>query len=136
MTFEYIFAIISNVRGSGGTGRRARLRGVWFYRTGSIPVSRTNKKGTFVYQKFLFCLSIAKAMVYHHALACISSALTSISRQSEYLINHRLYRFRNDDIQCSALMIYRNKLRISYKACALIYLRKCDIIDSPINKNL
>ena len=27
--------------GSGGTGRRARLRGVWFYRTGSIPVSRT-----------------------------------------------------------------------------------------------
>ena len=30
--------------GSGGTGRRARLRGVWFYRTGSIPVSRTNKK--------------------------------------------------------------------------------------------
>ena len=32
--------------GSGGTGRRARLRGVWFYRTGSIPVSRTNKKGS------------------------------------------------------------------------------------------
>ena len=26
---------------SGGTGRRARLRGVWFHRTGSIPVSRT-----------------------------------------------------------------------------------------------
>ena len=25
-----------------------------------------NKKRTFVYQKFLFCLSIAKAMVYHH----------------------------------------------------------------------
>ncbi len=31
-------------RGSGGTGRRARLRGVWFYRTGSIPVSRTKKR--------------------------------------------------------------------------------------------
>ena len=30
--------------GSGGTGRRARLRGVWFYRTGSIPVSRTRKR--------------------------------------------------------------------------------------------
>ena len=27
---------------SGGTGRRARLRGVWFYHTGSSPVSRTN----------------------------------------------------------------------------------------------
>ena len=24
------------------------------------------KKGTFVYQKFLFCLSIAKALAYHH----------------------------------------------------------------------
>ena len=30
--------------GSGGTGRRARLRGVWFYRTGSTPVSRTKYK--------------------------------------------------------------------------------------------
>ena len=27
--------------GSGGTGRRARLRGVWIHRTGSSPVSRT-----------------------------------------------------------------------------------------------
>ncbi len=37
-------AIISFVQlfcESGGTGRRARLRGVWFYRTGSSPVSRT-----------------------------------------------------------------------------------------------
>ena len=32
-------------RESGGTGRRARLRGVWFIRTGSSPVSRTTKKG-------------------------------------------------------------------------------------------
>ena len=44
-------------------------------------------------------LSIAKAMAYNHALACISSALTSISRQSEYIINRRLHYFRNDDIQ-------------------------------------
>ena len=36
-----IRSISKNIRGSGGTGRRARLRGVWFYRTGSIPVSRT-----------------------------------------------------------------------------------------------
>ena len=28
---------------SGGTGRRARLRGVWLHRTGSSPVSRTKK---------------------------------------------------------------------------------------------
>ena len=92
------------------------------FANGEYLATPANKKGTFVYQKFLFCLSIAKAMVYHHALACISSALTSISRQSEYLINRRLYRFRNGDIQCSALMIYRNKLRMIYKAHALIYL--------------
>ena len=53
-------------------------------------VTPTNKKGTFVYQKFLF-LFIAKAIAYHHASACISSALTSISRQSEYIISRRLY---------------------------------------------
>ena len=33
-----------NVRGSGGIGRRARLRGVCFQRTGSSPVSRTRKR--------------------------------------------------------------------------------------------
>ena len=32
-------------RESGGTGRRARLRGVWLHRTGSSPVSRTKKEG-------------------------------------------------------------------------------------------
>ena len=31
------------------------------------------KEVTFVYQKLLLFLSIAKAMAYHHALACISS---------------------------------------------------------------
>ena len=30
-------------------------------------------------------------MAYHHALACISSALPSISRQGEYIISRRLY---------------------------------------------
>jgi hypothetical protein len=53
------------------------------------------------------------ALVSHHASACIF--------------------LRLDDIQCYALMIYRNKLRIIYKAYALIYLQKCGIIDSPIN---
>ena len=40
-TFVYNIIARRDLRGSGGTGRRARLRGVWFYRTGSIPVSRT-----------------------------------------------------------------------------------------------
>ena len=38
------------------------------------------------------------ALVYHHALACISSP-------QAYIINRRLYRFRNDDIQHFVLMI-------------------------------
>ena len=31
---------------------------------------------------------------------------------------------------------HRNKFRMIYKGFALIYLRKCDIINSPINKNV
>ena len=46
-----------------------------------------------------------------------------------YLITRQRASFlRLDDIQPYGLMIYRNKLRMIYKACALIYLRKCDII--------
>ena len=101
--------------------------------TGGNPVIRTNKKGTFGRQKFLFCLSkpqvwyiiAARSVldiispfgaVYHHALACIP--------------------LRLDDIQTFGLMIYCNKLRMIYTAFALIYLRECVIINSPINKNL
>ena len=91
----------------------------------AFSVQRPKKEVTFVYQKLLLFLSIAKAMAYHHALACISSP-------QAYIINRRLYRFRNDDIQNCVLMIYRNKLRMIYKAHALIYLPKCDIINSLI----
>ena len=41
-----------------------------------------------------------------------------------------------DDIQNFVLMIYRNKLRMIYKAHALILVRYYAIINSPINKNL
>ena len=54
LTFQNGWYIMINVAGdeleclplsgkceSGGTGRRARLRGVWIHRTGSSPVSRT-----------------------------------------------------------------------------------------------
>ncbi len=80
---------------------------------GPNPPSPTNKKRTFVYQKFSFCLSkpqawyiiAAQRAVYiispcvavsHHALACIF--------------------LRLDDIHGFAVMIYRNKLRMIYKA--------------------
>ena len=76
---------------------------------GSNPTFSAKKEVTFVYQKLLLFLSIAKAMAYHHALACISSP-------QAYIINRRLYRFRNDDIQNFVLMIYRNKLRMLYNA--------------------
>ena len=85
---------------------------------GSNPGVASNKKGTFVYQKFLFCLSKPQAWHiispcgagYHHG-----NAVYLITRQrASYL--------RLDDIQCSALMIYRNKLRMICKAYALIYL--------------
>ena len=41
---------------SGGTGRRARLRGVWIHRTGSSPVSRTPKEHLFLQVLFCFFL--------------------------------------------------------------------------------
>ena len=189
--------------GSGGTGRRARLRGVWFYRTGSIPVSRTKRRGRvpwtlplFVFgagwgspscgaartpqggmgiegsipveshtrwlsgikpfANSLLCrlpspktlinrfrlvtrlphqkddgkwyvfhrlfLSIAKAMAYHHALACISSPKV-------HIINRRLYRFRNDDIPRTALRMICNSSRIDdIQGFALIVLRIYSII--------
>ena len=64
----------------------------------SSLVIRSKKEVTFVYQKLLLFLSIAKAMAYHHALACISLP-------QAYIVNRRLYRFRNDDIQHFVLMI-------------------------------
>ena len=59
---------------------------------------------------FCFCLFIAKAMVYHHALACISSP-------QAYIINRRLYRFRNDDIQHFVLCCAKAQRSRSNFAC-------------------
>ena len=92
------------------------------------------KKSTCV-NKSIF-LSIAKAMVYHQQRYTVV-----VSHQSVKTVYHHTVRcasicFRNDDIQHFVLMIYRNKLRMIYKAYALIYWRKCDIIltdESEIN---
>ena len=84
---------------------------------GRVLVSKTMGRG---FKSFCPCQKIGKfrladffiqaaGLVYHHALACISSP-------QAYIINRRLYRFRNDDIQTFGLMIYRNKLRMIYKA--------------------
>ena len=112
----------------------ARLSGGQEVMSSSL-VTPTKKEVTFVYQKLLLFLSIAKAMAYHHALACISSALSSISRQGEYLINRRLYLFRNDDMPLFEWMICNFCEIDDIQGYALILVRLCGIISS-INKNL
>ena len=106
-------------------------------RVGGIAASNlsfsANKKGTFVYQKFLFCLSKPQAwyIIAARSAVYIISPLGAVSHHASACIPLRL-----DDIQTVGLMIYRNNLRMIYKAYALIYLRKYGIINSPINKNL
>ena len=97
---------VTDIRESGGTGRRARLRGVWVIRTGSSPVSRTNKKGTFVYQKFLFCYPSRRLGISSAPKGWISSITAS-----RYCISSRFSVY----LSCG-LMIY--------KAYALICLQK------------
>ena len=79
---------------------------------GSNPSSAANKKRTFVYQKFSFCLSKPQAWHIITTQSCISSAPLGL-----YLITRqRASCLRLDDIQHFVLMIYRNKLRMIYKA--------------------
>ena len=111
----------------------AVLKTVWGQpHGGSNPSASANKKGTFVYQKFLFLFIQAAGLAYHHdAVVDIISPCGAVSHHALACIYLRL-----DDIQPYGLMIYRNKLRMIYKACALILVRLCDIINSSINKNL
>ena len=92
------------------------------------------KKSTCV-NKSIF-LSIAKAMGYHQQRYTVVVSHQSVKTVYHHTIRCASICFRNDDIQHFVLMIYRNKLRMIYKACALIYLQKYDTINSPINKNL
>ena len=72
-------------------------------RVGSNPVIRTKK---YCRKGYIFCsifLSIAKAMAYHRR--------RRISSPKVYIINRRLYLFRNDDIQHSVLVIYSSEKR-------------------------
>ena len=102
-----------------GIGRRSGLKiHRWRQRTGSSPVTGTNKKGTFVYQKFLFCLSKPQAWhiitarsavhiispygaVSHHASACISLRLDDIQHNVLMICNS----YGIDDIQGVALIV-------------------------------
>ena len=125
---------------------------------GSNPILSANKNRTFVYrQMFCFCLSKPQAWHIITTQSCISSALRAVSHaraRSPFARWHSVLRsvFNGTLAEQSArgslvqarthsrliitrqrvspfvLMIYRNKLRMIYKAYALIYLRLCDII--------
>ena len=84
-------------------------------KTRTNPSLSANKKGTFVYQKFLFCLSKPQAwhiIAAQHAVHIIIP-FGAVSHHAPACICLRL-----DDIQCFALMIYRNKLRMIYTPLA------------------
>ena len=66
---------------SGGTGRRARLRGVWASHTGSSPVSRTKKRTKRSLRSFF--IQAAKRGIYHQTFwGCISHASACIFRKA------------------------------------------------------
>ena len=92
------------------------------------------QKRNFCLPKVPFLFIQAAGLAYHH------DAVVDIIKGGApplYLITRqRVSYLRLDDIQCFALMIYRNTLRMIYKAYALIYCLKCAIINSQINKNL
>ena len=82
---------------------------------GSNPPSPTNKKRTFVYQKFSFCLSKPQAwyIITVQSAVYIISPCGAVSHHASACISLRL-----DDIQHFVLMIYRNKLRMIYTPSA------------------
>ena len=80
---------------------------------GSNPVTSTKKEVTFVYQKLLLFLSKPQAwhIIAARSAVHIISPFGAVSHHAPACICLRL-----DDIQCFALMIYRNTLRMIYKA--------------------
>ena len=94
------------------------------------------QKRNFCLPKVPFLFIQAAGLVYHRRAKC---GAYHQGRQAALVSHQPLWGWillRLDDIQNFAWMIYRNKLRMIYKAYALIYLRKCDIINSSIDKNL
>ena len=113
-----------NTEGYRSGHNEAVLKTVWGnprgFESHSLRQKRTKRKlRSFFIQ--------AAGLAYHHRAKC------GAYHQGRVAPLHIITRQR---VSSCGLMIYRNKLRMIYKACALIYFRKCDIINSPINKNL
>ena len=78
------------------------------------------QKKNFCLPKVLFLFIQAAGLVYHH-----DAVVDIIKDGNAALASHHAgacISLRLDDIQHFVLMIYRNKLRMIYKAYALIYL--------------
>ena len=98
------------VCGSGGIGRRARLRGVCFQRTGSSPVSRTKK---YCRKGYIFCsIFLSKSQTWYiitarsvvdiiSPLGCISSRISVYLSATWWYtrLKTRYARFQTDDMQ-------------------------------------
>ena len=92
-----------------------------------------NKKGTFVYQKFLFCLSKPQAW---HIIECITRLRRDIHSyitkggNTAFASHHApaCIFLRADDIP--------QQVADDIQGYALIYWQKCGIINLSINKNL
>ena len=90
--FEPILKLYQNwLSFTKNTAEKNTFSAVFFYPSRRLGISSPHE---------VRWISSALWAGYHHALACIP--------------------LRLDDIQCSALMIYRNRLWMIYKACALI----------------
>ena len=83
------------------TAEKDTFSAVFFYPSRRLGISSPHEA---------WWISSALWAVYHHASACIF--------------------LRLDETQHLVLMIYRNKLRMIYKACALILLLECGILHS------
>ena len=72
----------------------------------------------------MFCFCLSKPQAWHIIAAQRAVHIIKGGSPPLYLITRqRAFSLQLDDIQHFVLMIYRNKLRMIYKACALIYLR-------------
>ena len=99
---------------SGGTGRRARLRGVWLHRTGSSPVSRTKTKKDGKSRPFWFSYGLPDAGPLQFAeLECFALSFTWV--RTAYMRKARFHKscFSHQNLQLHRRVKYKNQGAIS-----------------------
>ena len=104
------------------------LRDVWVQIPSSAPKNTAEKdtfSAVFFYPSHRLGISSRRSRGYHQGRR---AALVSHQPLWGWIFQ------RLDDIQHFVLVIYRNKLRMIYKAYALIYSRMCDIYSQQRSK--